>query len=376
MVPAASSPHLNPSAQGHTGVGAVVLLTALASGCAGGPAPSSPPLTPLTGVTAQQLADLPQPPPVESIMSLSEPMQGFVDRLADESNAPSVRVDQLSQAIMNPGQLALSYDSTVTATAAETFFLQRGNCLSLSLMSAALARALGLDVTFRRIPGEPEWDTRTGLLIAAGHINVSGRTGSRQFVLDFYPQADTESTEGIAMRDREVFAHYYNNLGAEFLAANDLPAAWLHFRTALDTWPTLAAAWSNLGVAYRRAGQSGDAERALRHALALAPALESAQMNLALVLDDRGQRAIARALRADVRARRERNPFYHLAQADRALQNGDAGTANARLRSGLALSPDSQLFFAHAVRIATTTGNAALLTRLQDAAARFGSRPF
>ena len=55
----------------------------------------------------------------------------------------------LMKALYEKAQLKLEYDATRTKTAAETFATRSGNCLSLVLMTAALAHQLDLPVVYQ-----------------------------------------------------------------------------------------------------------------------------------------------------------------------------------------------------------------------------------
>ncbi len=357
----------------------LVMLCAvlILSGCA---ASKVPPLAIplLTGAAGERVAKVPPPIEPEQILAVSDDMRRFLKTIAPPGMRRVVALDMLSQSIMSPGALALEYDASATYTASEAFHAQRGNCLSLSFMVAALAREIGLDVNFQQVPGEPEWDIATGMLFSAGHVNVTGQTASRQYVLDFYPDSDVGSNhKGELMRDELALAHYYNNLGANHLVTQELAAAYVYFTRAIRTAPEMASAWSNLGVVLRRNKQGEDAERVLRWATTLDSSLDSAQHNLAAVLHDQGQVEEAERIRVRVRRARERNPFFHLAQADRAITRERPDQALEALERALALQSDNPVFLRHASRIAAALEQVALSRELSEQAKGLAaSRPF
>ena len=88
-------------------------------------------------------------------------------------------------------------------------------------------------------------------------------------------------------------AEIRNNLGFALYLAGRTDEAILHLERALALDPGLAQAHINLGFAYGRAGRLAEAERSFRNALPEA----SAQHDLALVLDERGDAEGARAAR-------------------------------------------------------------------------------
>ncbi len=81
----------------------------------------------------------------------------------------------LIEALYEKAQLKLEYDATRTKTAAETFATRSGNCLSLVLMTAALAHQLDLPVVYQSAYLDPTWSRSGDLLFASGHVNVTRR---------------------------------------------------------------------------------------------------------------------------------------------------------------------------------------------------------
>src|SRR5689334_24072459 len=57
--------------------------------------------------------------------------------------------DALLDALYTDGQLKLEYDAEVTRNAAQAFAARSGNCLSLVVMTAALAKALDLNIRYQ-----------------------------------------------------------------------------------------------------------------------------------------------------------------------------------------------------------------------------------
>jgi transglutaminase-like putative cysteine protease len=55
----------------------------------------------------------------------------------------------------------LEYDAEETLNASEAFDRKSGNCLSLVLMTAAMARELGLDVRFQNVRMDDSWTVPT-----------------------------------------------------------------------------------------------------------------------------------------------------------------------------------------------------------------------
>ncbi len=74
------------------------------------------------------------------------------------------------------------------------------------------------------------------------------------------------------------------DLGNSCFQARHFTAAAGYYRQAVALAPDDAAAWCNLGECLSALGESAEAERCLRHAIALAPALDKARFNLGCLL--------------------------------------------------------------------------------------------
>jgi hypothetical protein len=74
----------------------------------------------------------------------------------------------LVDALYRRAQLKLEYDAATTKTAAEAFDARSGNCLSLVLMTAALAHELQVPVRYQSAYMEEAWSRNGNLLFASG----------------------------------------------------------------------------------------------------------------------------------------------------------------------------------------------------------------
>ena len=75
---------------------------------------------------------------------------------------------------------------STTRTAAQAFDARAGNCLSLVIMTSALARHLGMPVQYHSVFVEETWSRSGDLLVSSGHVNLtlSNRLGERRIRFD------------------------------------------------------------------------------------------------------------------------------------------------------------------------------------------------
>ena len=243
----------------------------------------------------------------------------------------------LIDALYAKDQLKIEYDSAHTRNAAQAFGERAGNCLSLVIMTAALARELGLSVYFQSVVVDESWTRSGGLFFSAGHVNLTlgnrytdfhGRNEQNALItVDFVPLGAALGLRSTRIAEATIIAMYMNNRAAEALARGQVNDAYWWAREAIVRDPGFLSAYNTLGVAYRRHSNLGEAEKVLRHGLLREPENLQFMSNLAVVLNDQGRAAEARALTARVAQKQPYPPFHFFNLGQRALQAGDFKTA-------------------------------------------------
>ena len=270
----------------------------------------------------------------DRVLALNDSMRAYAD---NELRALIAHRDPrrvLIEALHDRGQLRLAYDAERTGNAAETFDSRSGNCLSLVLMTGALARHLGLPVTFRAVQLDPQYTRAGGLTLENGHVNIlmahMGERpiwGAHDLVVDFLPTRELTGHSATVLPENTVVAMYMNNRAAETLADGHVDDSYAWARAALMQDPQHASAVNTLAVVYMRRQQYGAAEETLRYALAREPENTAALSNLVQVLRLTGRQADADIVAARLKALQPYPPFYFLEAGRRALEAGKAAEA-------------------------------------------------
>jgi Tfp pilus assembly protein PilF len=243
------------------------------------------------------------------------PQQGLIDALASKNH------------------LKVEYDAAETRNAAETFRDRAGNCLSLTIMTAALAKELGMQVHYQSVFVDESWSRSGGLYFSIGHVNLT--VGKRYhdiktkiddniaITIDFNPPVENKSYHTWAIRENTVVAMFMNNRSAEALARGQVDDAYWLAREAVRQDPKFASAYNTLGVVYRRHGNLMEAEQVLARALAIEPGNTQIMSNLAVVLRDQGRENEASTLVAKVERRQPYAPFHFFHLGQDAMKAGD-----------------------------------------------------
>ena len=182
---------------------------------------------PLTGVD-----DVPELDDVD-VLALDQDMLAFLDDNVNRSHGYFLKLHELVYAIISDGSFGLEYDET-TRTAQETFHARRGNCLSFTNMFIAMAREVGIDATYQEVEIPPEWSEDGETYKLSRHVNIfidMAGAGTREVdfnIGDFQSRYDRR-----LVSDERALAHYYSNIGVEYLQKENAHEALRYFRKAL-----------------------------------------------------------------------------------------------------------------------------------------------
>ncbi len=303
-----------------------LMISALMAGCA-----SAPPMPPSADLFHDALFAPPAAPVrADEAMAISPAMRDYIaTRIVATSRFRDPR-RQLIDVLYRKDELQLEYDAAVTRTAAQAFEARSGNCLALVMMTASLAKEMGLSVRYQAVVGDDAWDRSGDLYVAVGHVNLTlgdrlpqagfGFMENDPMTIDFVPPRSAQALRTRVIREQTVIAMYLNNRAVESLAAGKANDAYWWAREAIRTDPELLSAYITLGVVYRNQHHPEFADQALQRVLAREPGNTKAMANRVLVLDDLGRGAEAAALKQQLARLDPHPPFSYFNEGMAALR--------------------------------------------------------
>ena len=215
------------------------------------------------------------------VFAVSDAMKRYIGvDIAGELRAKGSQ-QGLVDALYHKGQLKLEYDSALTRNAAQAFDARAGNCLSLVIMTAALAKELGLPVRYQNVVADDTWSRTGDIYFSIGHVNLAlgkkktdvgpGRNESEVLVIDFLPATDIRARTRV-LAESTIVAMYMNNRAVETFTDGQLNDAYWWAREAIRQDPKFLSAYNTLGVVYQRRGHFAEADRVFAHVLEREPA--------------------------------------------------------------------------------------------------------
>lgn len=283
------------------------------------------------------------------VFALSAEMRQYLEQEVAPYVRRKGRLRGLVEALRSNTRLKLEYDAAWTRTAAEAFAARAGNCLSLVIMTAALAREIGVPVHYQRVYTEEAWTRDRQLLFLNYHVNIIlGPLETEGFlpaehgwpiVIDFVPSEGRAAPRSHEIAEHTIVAMFMSNRAAESLARGELDAAYWWVRGAIAQDPRFLASYNTLGVIYFRHGNPKEAEAAMNHVLQIEPQNTVALSNLVAVLEAQGRFEASRAIAARLRQLEPQRPFHFYDLAQGALEKRDFAAARDLFRRELERNP-------------------------------------
>jgi tetratricopeptide (TPR) repeat protein len=309
---------------------AAPLLALALAGCA-----TQPPAEPVHDALARADAvfavrELPSVDP-DALFALPPDLKQMLKRPELTALSSGQRLNALLDAIFGADRRRFGYGSEQSTPAAQTWARSRGDCLSLTILTFAAARELGLDARMQEVRVPAVYDRRAGIDFVNRHVNVAVRLRSRNpiedvlemqtAVIDFEPLL-TGGERGKPLNEQAVLARYYNNLGSQTLALGNELGAYGYYRAAITADPLYGAAHGNLAVLLQRRGLDADAERLLRRAASLADQPDVALASLHALLLRQHRDAEALVVADQLRAAQDADPYHWISRGVEALNEG------------------------------------------------------
>lgn len=332
----------------------VAAFAVLASGCGSIPQPVEERIVQgLFDDASFGKPDMPIDP--STVFALDDGMRDYVMHHSPNSlRSDAVAREQLLGDLFTKGRLQLDYDAAQTRTASEAFEAKRGNCLSLVVLTGAMARELGLAVTYQSVDTEEIWSRTGDMYFLSGHVNVMlghkplhamGRaTIGESTVVDFLPRGSHDGRRTRAIDEKTVLAMYMNNRAAETMIDGHLDDAYWLAKEAIRLDPSFLSSYNTLGVIYLRHHDAVRAERVLRVMAEMQPRNPVVLGNLISALNQQGRGGETTEMQARLAKLEPAPPFQWFVQGQLAMAKGEWAEAKRLFQLELAREPDYHEF--------------------------------
>ena len=273
----------------------------------------------------------------DDVFALSDQMKRYLST----DITPGLRAKGTQQGLYDTlyghGQLKLDYDSATTRNASQAFAARSGNCLSLVILTAAIAKELGLTVRYQVVYVDEAWSRSDDIQFFDEHVNITlgikqavGRIGhidGNEMTVDFLPPANLGRLRTRVIGEETIVARYMNNRAAESITEQQVDRAYWWARAAISQDPRYLPAYNTLGVIYKLHGNMKEAEQVFTQILGTEPENTIAMSNLVLVLNALGRTTEANSFAEMLKKIRPYPPFHYFDLGMEAMKQGDFDAA-------------------------------------------------
>jgi tetratricopeptide (TPR) repeat protein len=245
-------------------------------------------------------------PSVQELFAVSPGMRHFLSQDLRKAVRDHGVALGLFRALTERGHLRIDYDASYTRTAAQAFEARAGNCLSLVLLTAALAQELGLSVHYQWVEVPEIWTRSEQFTLLNGHVNLSLSQAPRSLTaremghltIDFVGIEEPRLSRVRPLDQDTLVAMFFNNRGVELMEAGAMGEAHASLRAAVRADAQYMNIYNTLAVLYRRLGDLDRAEELLQQLRKTEPSNHHVAANLAMVWREQGRVAEAERLEA------------------------------------------------------------------------------
>ena len=239
-----------------------------------------------------------------------------------------------------------------TRTATQALDSSSGNCLSLAILTTALANLANVETGYQLVDSTPVFERRGSVVSKGIHVRsilydptwqpekesvaARKRPGIR---FDYFPE-DTDRVRLIGNLSSAAYvAMYYSNVAGEAIATGDINSAFWYLLESLKQKPENTIALNMLAIVYRRAGDEGMTEQIYKYGIDSLPEKASFLRNYHFLLKHQGRNAEAESISKSLAKLNDRNPFTWVNAGRSALANGEHRDAVKYFKKALEIAP-------------------------------------
>ena len=220
-----------------------------------------------------------------------------------------------------------------TNPAAKALELSEGNCLSLAILTTAIAKLTNVEVGYQLVDSVPVFEFNDDLVIKGVHIRTklfeSGWEPGESIavfvrpglVIDYFPSGSERFMHNLSEDD--YIARYYLNLAADAIKEEDYSKAYWLTLEAIEFESLNSEAFNNLAVIYKRMGELTRAEEIYLYAIENLPNKLTLLKNYRILLAEQQRHREAKGLSKKITELDDPSPFHWFHAAREAYDDGD-----------------------------------------------------
>jgi len=313
------------------------------------PAPATS-VAPVPAVTPI-VPPMPMPRPDQVMAVPPELRAQLQQQVIADGGSGKPRLERLVNFLFQKPGLGMQYAADATLTVEQAYRLRKGNCLTFTLLTVALAHESGLEAYGQELDDVVAWSVGNDIIYRLNHVNAGVTIGRSHYTVDAMRDRVMARRPPEPISDQRLLALYYGNRAVDLLTGVSPAAAAPYMAMALQLAPRYASGWANAGVLQLRQGDRRAAERDYLKALSLDPTHVGALLNLVTLYRSIGDEARSAVFERRLEKAQAKDPYFQFLQAEDAEKQGDYAGAVRHYRWAIRLyggDPRFYLGLAHA----------------------------
>ncbi|MEP4891357.1 MAG: hypothetical protein ABJV04_15120 [Aliiglaciecola sp.] len=236
-----------------------------------------------------------------------------------------------------------------TYTASVALTKHSGNCLSLAILTTALANLVDLDIRYQRVNTAPIYQRFHNVMTLSSHVRTfvfAPQTPlkkneivvtRKKMIIDYFPEKG--NVTGDYIDESQFISMFYQNLAGDSLVAReyDLSYALLSKAMALNTQNPETL--NTLAVLYKSLDDEARAERIYHYALNNTSGSVNILSNYALLLEEQGRQIELSKIQDKLNSVKDDNPYRWYDLANKHFDNDELTYALRYFKKSIKVAP-------------------------------------
>lgn len=337
---------------------ASMLFAGVLAGCAG--VQQSPDLyipessveTPGLVFEADLFGEQPDIIAVEDVYRLSEDQRKSFQLYFDDPGRRDIPRHQRVYEYLETITMNFGYQGE-TFAAEEALRKSSGNCLSLAILTSALAELAGVEAGYQLVDSLPVFESQGNVVFKGQHVRTMLYNPEKEvdndgmaftlmlrrggLLVDYFPSGGGRFVSNIS--EAEYQTMYYNNQASEAISRADYDTAFWLLRKALELTPDDAGAINSMAIVYRRAGNADKSEEIYKYGINNLPNKLSLLRNYRVLLMEQGRLTEVEEVNVTLAKLDEVSPFDWLHAGHDAYASGDFREAISYYQKAVEIAP-------------------------------------
>lgn len=236
-----------------------------------------------------------------------------------------------------------------TVIASESLGQNKGNCLSLAILTKSLADIAMVDLAYQLVETAPIYMKEDDIVVTSQHIRTVlyapiEDTDKGWFLvfrgriyIDYFPSYDTHMLREVD--EAEFKSMYYTNMAAESMFQGNNNQVFWYLKKSLELKPNASQAINMMAVLHERVGYPDYAERLFQFGLQYATDDLDLLNNYHSLLENQNRLEEAENIAQEIGRRNETNPYQWISLGNTAFNEREYSKAIRYYRKASELAP-------------------------------------